>query len=326
MNSVRPQVVISQCIEGDAVRWDGGVIGSEFVARLKPYVDDIRVCPEIEIGLSVPRDPLRIIREADQLRLIQLSTGQDYTEKMQSFVRSFLDALPDVDGFILVHRSPTSALRDARIYPNRNLKVAHIAKGPGFFGRAVLERFPHLALEDVGRLRNSRIKAHFLTKLFTLTRFRHAREGQMKDLIQFHTENKLLLKAYHQKEMRILGRIVANPEQKPLQELVASYQEHLFQALQRPPRCGSNINVLLNTLGYFSEQLTRPEKQFFLDSVEQYRDARLPLSVVVNMLRLWQSKYQNRYLSNQTFFMPYPAELMDIDVFTAYCDGKDYWS
>jgi uncharacterized protein YbgA (DUF1722 family) len=245
---------------------------------------------------------------------------------MQSFIASFLDNLPDVDGFILVHRSPTSALRDARIYPNRKLKVAYIAKGSGFFGQAVLDRFPYLALEDVGRLRNSRIKAHFLTKLFTLARFRHVRTGQMKDLVQFHTENKLLLKAYHQKQLRILGRIVANPTRKPLQDLIAGYQEHLFHALRRPPRCGSNVNVLLNTLGYFSQKLTGLEKQFFLDSVEQYRDARLPLSVVVNMLRLWQSKYQDEYLSKQTFFEPYPVELMDIDIFTAYCDGKDYWS
>lgn len=318
--------MISQCIEGDSVRWDGGGIASDFVALLIPHIDSVRVCPEVEIGLSVPRDPLRIIQEADQLRLIQPATGQDITMKMRSFVAAFLGSLPAVDGFILVHRSPTSALRDARIYPNRKLKVAHIAKGPGFFGRAVLERFPYLALEDVGRLRNPRIKAHFLTKLFALARFRRVRSGQIKDLIQFHSKNKLLLKAYHQNEMRRLGRIVANPERKSFQDLITTYQEHLFYALHRPPRCGSNINVLLNTLGYFSEKLTGTEKQFFLNSVEQYRKARLPLSVVVNMLRLWQSKYQIEYLSQQTFFEPYPAELMDIDVFTAYCDGKDYWS
>ena len=189
MSSIRPRVVISQCIEGDSVRWDGGVIASDFVALLKPHIDSIRVCPEVEIGLSVPRDPLRIIQETDQLRLIQPATGQDFTMKMQSFVSAFLDSLPAVDGFILVHRSPTSALGDARIYPNRKLKVAHIAKGPGFFGRAVLERFPYLAVEDDGRLRNPRIKAHFLTKLFTLARFRRVRSGHMKDLVQFHSNN-----------------------------------------------------------------------------------------------------------------------------------------
>jgi uncharacterized protein YbbK (DUF523 family) len=78
-------------------------------SHFTPHLDIIRICPEVEIGLSVPRNPLRVIREANHLRLIQISTGQDYTEKMQSFITSFLDALPDVDGFILVHRSPTSA-------------------------------------------------------------------------------------------------------------------------------------------------------------------------------------------------------------------------
>lgn len=322
---MRPRVVVSRCIEGESVRWDGGVVASDFVARLRPHVDMIHVCPEVAIGLGVPRDPLRIIREANELHLIQPSTGRDVTTIMRLFITSFLNSLSDVDGFILVQRSPTSALRDARIYPNRNLKVAHIAKGPGFFGQAVLERFPHLAVEDVGRLRNPRIKAHFLTKLFTLARFRLTHSGQMKDLVQFHSENKLLLKAHHQKEMRVLGRIVANPERFPIQEILTTYQEHLFHALQRPPHCGSNVNVLLNTLGYFSKHLTGDEKQFFLEAVEQYRHGNMPLSVVINMLRLWQSKYQIDYLKKQTFFTPYPPELMDIDIFLAYCDGKNYW-
>ena len=128
----------------------------------------IPVCPEVEIGLGVPGHPVRIVLLNGELRLIQPKTNLDLTEKMRSFADSFLDSLEEIDGFILKRRSPTSAIKDAKIYPTTEKKVAPISKGPGFFAAAVLERFPHLAIEDEGRLRNPRIKEQFLTKLFTL--------------------------------------------------------------------------------------------------------------------------------------------------------------
>ena len=93
----------------------------------------------------------------------------------------------------------------------------------------------------------------------------------------------------------------------------------------RPPRCGSNINVMMNSIGYFSDRLSKKEKTFFLDSLERYRTGKLPLSVVTSILKLWIIRFEEDYLMNQTFFEPYPKELTDMDAMTAYCEGKDYW-
>ncbi|NIP36562.1 MAG: DUF1722 domain-containing protein, partial [Thermoplasmata archaeon] len=80
-------------------------------------------------------------------------------------------------------------------------------------------RFGHLAVEDEGRLRNMNIREHWLTKVYTLARFREmARDGSMKDLVRFQAEHKFLLMAYNQKEMREMGRVVANPDKSPLEE------------------------------------------------------------------------------------------------------------
>jgi len=323
---VKPRAVISKCIEFENVRWDGQIISSDFVKKLMLHVEFIPVCPEVEIGLGVPRYPIRIVLLNGELRLIQPATNLDLTEKMRSFVYSFLDSLQEVDGFILKSRSPTSAIRDAKIYPSTEKKVAPISKGPGFFAAIVLESFPHLAIEDEGRLRNPRIKEHFLKKLFTLASFREVKtSNSLRNLVRFHSENKLLFKTYDQKETRNLGGIVANQQKKAFDEMVVDYEQHLSKALRRAPRCGSTINVMMNAMGYFSDKLSKQEKSFFLDSLEKYRAAKLPLSVSTSILKSWIIRFKEDYLLNQTFFEPYPEELADIDAMTIYCDGKDYW-
>ncbi|UCG37612.1 MAG: DUF1722 domain-containing protein [Candidatus Bathyarchaeota archaeon] len=323
---VKPILVLSKCIEFEECRYDGRIISSDLVRKLIPYVQFITVCPEVEIGLGTPRKPLRLVSINGQLRLLQPAANLDHTEKMQSFASSFLDSLPEVDGFLLKGKSPTSALRDARVYSGTNPGAAIVTKGPGLFGGAILEEHPCLAIEDEGRLRNPRIKEHFLTKLFTLASFRTMKEENSHDsLVEFHSKNMILFKAYNQKELRILGGIAAKKQKKSIGRVIEDYQQHLCYVLKRPPRCGSNLNVMMHIMGYFSDKLSKEEKSFFLESLQKYRDGVLPSSVNITMLRLWLRKFREDYLLRQTFFEPYPTELMDIETMTAYCDGKDYW-
>ncbi|MEJ2126268.1 MAG: DUF523 and DUF1722 domain-containing protein [Candidatus Bathyarchaeota archaeon] len=323
---VMPNVVISRCIEMDPCRYNALKISSEFVKKLIPKINVIPVCPEVEIGLGTPRDPLRIIEKNGRLQLIQPKTGLDLTQKMKSFTNSFLNSLSDVDGFILKNRSPSSALFDAKRYSGPKPGAAVLGKGPGFFGQGVLKKFSHLAIEDEGRLRNPAIKANFLTKLYTLADFRKIKkEKTEQEILKFHTKNKLLLKAFNEKEMRILGKIVAKRSEYPIDELIEEYEIHFYRALKNPPTCGSQINVLMNSMGYFSKKLSGDEKKFFLKSLDEYKAGNIPLSVLIGIFKSWLIRFNEDYLLSQSFFEPYPKELADIDLMTSYCDGKDYW-
>jgi uncharacterized protein YbgA (DUF1722 family)/uncharacterized protein YbbK (DUF523 family) len=324
-NFVTPTVVISRCIEVDPCRHNGLKIASDFVKKLIPHINLIPVCPEVEIGLGTPRDTLRIVIKEKEMRLIQPKTGLDFTEKMNDFINSFLESLPEVDGFILKSRSPTSAMKDAKIYSGPKPGDALKGKGPGFFGKAVLERFSHLAIEDEGRLRNPNIKNNFLTKLYTLATFREIKKSRSsKEIVRFHSENKLLLKAFNEKEMRILGRIVAKRDQYNIAKLITDYEQHLLLALRRAPKCGSQINVLMNSMGYFSNRLSGEEKKFFLKSLDDYKAGVIPLSVLIGIFNSWLLRFRDNYLMSQSFFEPFPEDLFDIDLMTSYCDGKDY--
>jgi len=327
MIEVIPKVVVSRCIEFDKVRYDGQLIKNDFVERLKPFVDFIPVCPEVEIGLSIPRESLRIVTNKTGLRLFQPKTGLDLTDKMKKFIDFFFSSIPEVDGFILKNRSPTSAIKDAKIYSSEKRGASIISKGPGLFGKEVLKRFEHLAVEDDGRLRNPRIREHFLTKLYAISRLRNVSSlNSFKNLVDFHTKNKLLLKVYSQKNMRILGRVMANTEKKSLTDLITSYEKYFFEAFKRPPRYVSNINVLMNSMGYFSDRLSKEEKAFFLNSIEAYKKGNMHLGVLQNMMKLWIIRFKEEYLLQQTYFEPYPKELVDIEKYSTHYDQRNYWN
>jgi uncharacterized protein YbgA (DUF1722 family)/uncharacterized protein YbbK (DUF523 family) len=321
----KPNVVVSKCITFAPVRYNAQIIASDFVEKLKPYVNFIPVCPEVEIGLGVPRDPIRIVLVNGERRLIQPATGLDFTEKMEHFAESFLNSLDEVDGFILKRGSPSSGFKNVKIYPGME-KSSPVGKGPGFFGGAVLQKFPHLAIEDELRLLNLRIREHFLTKLFTLASFRIVKKsGKIRELVRFHSENKYLLTAYNQKELRVLGKIAANQEEKSFQDILKDYETHLHFALARTPSVGAYRNVMLKIMGYFSHQLSKDEKSLLLDSVEKYRAGRLPLSADLSILRAWIVRFNQEYLSTQSLLEPYPEQLTEIESSFSEGGGKNYW-
>ena len=321
----KPVVVVSKCITFEPVRWNGQIIASDFVEKLKPYVDFVPVCPEVEIGLGIPRDPIRIVLVNGEKRLLQPATGLDFTDKMKRFSESFLDSLKAVDGFILKSGSPSSGFKNVKMYPSIE-KVASVGRSPGFFGEAVLQKFPDLAIEDERRLLNPRIKEHFLTKLYTLASFRTVRKsGKVKDLVKFQSDNKYLLTAYNQKELRVLGKLAANQEHKAIDELIEAYETHLYNALAKTPSVGANINVMLKIMGYFSHQLSSDEKSFFLASVDKYRAGRLPQSAIFNILKAWIVRFKQEYLSSQTILEPFPEPLVELDTSYSEVDGKNYW-
>ena len=305
----KPVVVVSKCLGFEHCRWNGEIVRDDFVERLSPYVAFRTVCPEMEIGLGVPRDPIHIESSKGVLGLVQPATGRDVTRDMLAFCERYLGSLEDIDGFLLKFRSPSCGTGDVRIYAAGG-KSGAMDKGSGFFGGSVLAAYPDLAVENEGRLKNFRIREHYLTHLFTMARFRAMqKQGAVRDLVDFHARNKLLLMAYNQSELKLMGGIVANRERRNAKELFPPYRDHLARALSKTPRYTSNINVLMHSLGYFSKDISSREKAYFLDALERYRAGSIPLSAASGIVRSWIVRFDQSYLEQQSFFSPYPEEL-----------------
>ncbi|MCK5710468.1 MAG: DUF1722 domain-containing protein [Deltaproteobacteria bacterium] len=308
----KPIVVSSMCFGFDACRYNGAMIPNNFVQRLEPFVKFVPICPEVEIGLGIPRGIIRVVEKNGEKFLLQPATGKELSKQMYKFAESFLNSLDLVDGFILKSRSPSCGIKDAKVFRDAH-NLVPIGKGPGLFAEKVLEKYPGVAIEDEGRLRNDNIRKHFLTKLFTLARFRNVKKkNTARSLADFQSDNNFIFMSYNQREMKALGRIAANENKLSIEDVISEYEQHLHHALSSIPRRSSHINTLMYGIGYFSKKLTSKEKAYFLDLLESYRSAKIPLSAVLSVIESWIIKYDVEYLARQTFFEPYPRELTDI--------------
>ncbi len=309
----RPRLVVSRCLNFHHCRYDGSLIPNGIIASLQDHVEFVPICPEVELGLGVPRPPIRLVQGKGEIRLVQPDTGRDLTQAMEEFSATFLGSLPPVDGFILKNRSPSCAIQDARVHVEAGARGGAPGRRPGLFGAAVLERFPLLPVEDEGRLTNRAIREHFFTAIFALARLRQVEaSGQMAALVDFHSRYKLLLMGLDQIRARELGRIVANHARLSFPAVVARYRTAFQRAFQQPPARPAMTNVLMHAMGYFSRQLSPREKGYFLEMLNEYREGRLPLSTPVGVLRAWVVRFQDPYLAGQALFHPFPAPLLDL--------------
>lgn len=312
MTRSKPKVLISRCLTFEACRYDGGIIQNEYIEKLKGFINFTTICPEVEIGLGVPRDWLSLVMHENQPILYQRATKKDYTYEVDTYAETLFNKHPDVDGFILKGRSPSCGIKNVKLYPSKDNKI-HSGKTAGVFGQNVLDHFTNYPIETEGRLRNFKIRETFLTKLFTVHRFRSVLNSQkMKDLVAFHANHKFLFQSFNENGMRTLGKICANHEHYSPKKVIQLYHQHMFNIFEKERKFTKNINVLEHCFGFISNQLSTSEKEYFFDILEQYREAKLPLSVPLHVVRSWAIKYQNDYLLTQHFFNPYPVALMDI--------------
>lgn len=313
--NIKPKILISKCIEHEACRYDGSMISSDFVKRLKNYVDFVTICPEVESGLPIPRESIRLVQGDDGNRLVTSLSGEDCTQQMRGFIDGFVKKKMDFSfhGALLKSRSPSCGIKTVKVYPSHGRVPCLPKKSMGFFGGYIIEEFPDLPLEDEGRLMNYDIRDHFLTRIFTLARFEKiAKTKSMAQVIAFHSSHKYLLMAYHQTQQRLLGKLVANHNNLSTEDIISAYRELLRKALMKPLRKGKNTNMILHMFGYVSDSLTAEEKAFFLDQLSLYNQNKKPLSVIMMVLYGWVIRFDVEYLKMQTIFKPYPIEILDV--------------
>lgn len=302
---------ISSCLLGNKVRFDGGHQLDPFLtATLGQFVRYVPVCPEVECGLPVPREPLRLVGDPDNPRLLTSRSGQDLTERMQKWAAARLQELEreELDGFVFKRKSPSSGLERVKVYSPAGMPSN---RGVGIFARAFIEHFPNLPVEDDGRLNDPLLRENFIQRLFVHKRWRTLVKNCKKrgGLVDFHTSHKLLLYSHSEKEYREMGRLVARAKDLPIDTLFSRYEQMLMSALKKRSTVKKHSNVLSHIFGYFKDELAAGEKQEVLEILEQYRQGLVPLIVPVTLLNFFVKKYKQEYLVNQYYLDPHPLEL-----------------
>ncbi len=306
------KVGVSSCLLGNNVRYDGGHKRDRYTTdTLSKYFQFVPVCPEVECGLPVPREAMRLVGDPESPRLIAIRSGIDYTGKMQEFCSRKMIELKSEDlcGFIFKKDSPSSGLFRVKIYhPSGNsLRI-----GRGLFASAVMKHFPLLPLEEEGRLHDPILRENFIEKVFSYRRWKNFLQERpdYKKLITFHTRQKLLLLSHSPRHYAALGKLVAEGKGKPQSELLAEYEELFMEALSIFATVKKHRNVLQHIMGYFKTLLTRDEKAELLEVIGDYGNALVPLTVPLTLLNHYVRKYDVSYLKYQAYLAPHPSELM----------------
>ncbi|MDD2900971.1 MAG: DUF523 and DUF1722 domain-containing protein [Syntrophales bacterium] len=303
---------ISACLLGEKVRYDGGHKWDRFLTgTLGRYVDFLPVCPEMECGLGVPREAMRLTGDPATPRLVTVRTHQDLTERMLNWARSRVEELAreNLSGFIFKSRSPSSGLALVKVYNDQGVPSS---RGTGLFAAVFMARFPLLPVEDEGRLHDPQIRENFVARIFTFRRWQEllAIKWTLADIIAFHSRHKLLIMAHSPKHYQAMGRLVAHAKEIPGQELAAQYQAHLLTALKLQATNKKQANVLQHILGYFKKVLTAEEKQELLELINAYRQGELPLLGPLTLINHYVRKYGPPYLQEQYYLHPHPLELL----------------
>jgi uncharacterized protein YbgA (DUF1722 family)/uncharacterized protein YbbK (DUF523 family) len=303
---------ISSCLLGNKVRYDGQHKHDRFLTdTLGRYVEWVPVCPEVECGLPIPREAMRLVGDPDNPRLMTTHSGIDQTERMVRWAATRVDALDGehLCGFVFKSRSPSSGMQGVKVYTPEGMPSN---KGVGLFARTFMERYPLLPVEDEGRLHDSVLRENFIERIFIFRRWQeYLRSGaKIRDLVTFHTEHKLLILAHSAKHYTALGRLVAAAKQYKTRDLNSAYVVLLMEGLRMRATVKKHTNVLQHMVGYFKDNLTHDEKQEIIEVIDTYAKGLVPLIVPVTLVKHYVRKYDEPYLKRQYYLNPHPMELM----------------
>ncbi len=307
----RIRLGVSTCLLGENVRFDGGHKLDRFITEtLGQFVEYVPVCPEVECGLPVPREAMRLVGDPTSPRLVTSRTNVEHTERMVAWASKRVAELEGeaLCGYIFKSNSPSSGMERVRVYDANGVPSK---SGVGIFARVFMEHFPLLPVEDEGRLHDMKLRENFIERVFTLKRWRDMlAEGRTRgNLVAFHTRHKLLLLAHSPKHYREMGRLVAHAKALPPDDLFPRYEALLMEAMELKATPAKHANVLQHLLGYFKEQLSPDEKQEVLAAIENYRNGHVPLIVPVTLINHYVRKYDQPYLKDQWYLHPHPIEL-----------------
>ncbi|MBU4317937.1 MAG: DUF523 and DUF1722 domain-containing protein [Proteobacteria bacterium] len=305
------KIGISRCLQGENVRYDGGHSQDHFLTdTLGLYVSYVPVCPEVECGMSIPREAMRLMGDSQSPRLVTTRTGEDKTGLMQKWISPKLSSLEkeNLCGFIFKKNSPSSGLFKVKVYGDSGIPQK---TGVGLFARAFTERFPLIPVEEDGRLNDPKLREMFIEQIFTMKRWREllAQPRRLGALVDFHTRHKLLIFSHSQNQYRAMGKLIALGKSIPTASLYDLYEKKLMEALKLATTVKKNANVLQHMMGYFKKDLSADEKKEMLEILDQYAKEEVPLIVPITLLNHYVRKYQQAYLSDQVYLNPHPLAL-----------------
>ncbi|MDJ0842035.1 MAG: DUF523 and DUF1722 domain-containing protein [Acidobacteriota bacterium] len=307
----KPNIGVSSCLLGEAVRFNGGHSRARFVTDVLDKVFNwVPFCPEMEAGMGTPREAVRLVGDEESPRVIGSNTGRDWTVEVRSAAEHFLrlPAARTLHGFILKKKSPSCGMERVPLYKEDGNKKG---TSMGVFAAALKKAYPLMPMEEEGRLNDPRLRENFAVRVYAFKAWRDLLSSGVSParLVEFHARQKMLLIAHHPGQARKLGKLVALAGKEPLSPLVEQYGKGFMACLALSPRMKYHVQVLQRFLGFLKNHLSPSDRSELHDCVEQYRGHLVPLSVPLTLLKHHLRKNPHPWANQQTYLAPFPRQL-----------------
>ena len=306
-----PNLLISACIQGQEVRYNGGHKKNHWLAdNLSKHCTMLPLCPEVDMGMGVPRPTIQVqvANGAGHPDLIG-SDGQVHTGKANQQQEQYKAELPwtQLDGMILQAKSPSCGLERVNHYNKQGHVDSH--HGQGIFAHFFCEQAPDVPKLDSGRLHNPELRQQFLIALYAHYRFRIMTKTPAQ-LQSFHRSYKYLLMECNAEALKRMGQIAASATDVNMTDTVANYRQLLISTLQILPSKGKRANGFEHVMGYLKQHISATEKQYLLKLLDNYRNELCGFEIPRAVLRYLINLHQVDYIKQQYYFDPFPEVLL----------------
>lgn len=302
-------VGVSACLLGERVRYDGGhKRDAHIVETLGEHFDWHPFCPEFEIGLGVPRKPIRLVAgEGGAIRCVQLDDPRiEHTRALADCLAARREQVAALCACILKKNSPSCGPSGVPVWRGE----AQAAEGSGIFASALMKAFPWMPVADERELASPTARANFIQRVFVLRRWR----GLMREnpgiaaLTRFHARHKLMIMSHDPASYPKLGRLLAEARGDDLATIAERYLRGLMAALKQPADRGRQTNTLLHVLGHLKGKITPAQRRDLRRTIDDFHQGRLPLAAAVEHLNRHFRQHPDPYIADSWHMNPEPAE------------------
>ncbi|MCY4043931.1 MAG: DUF523 and DUF1722 domain-containing protein [Cellvibrionales bacterium] len=315
----KPVLGLSSCLSGERVRFDGGHKRHSYITdTLGQFFEFHLFCPEVAIGLGIPRPPIRLVSVKSptsndtKIRCVGVKDpDQDVTEELQAIAEKQFHWVKHLNGYIVKKDSPSCGMERVKVFHGQGKTAMPEKTGTGLFTASIMKRFPLLPVEEEGRLGDPVLRENFIERVYMHFRWQTMiNEGiTAHKLLDFHSRHKFNLLSHNQRVYRQLGRFISGVTNATVDTIAHEYIHTFMAAMKKNASRGSHVNVMQHLAGFLKNDLEAIEKDELNRLFSAYLKGDIPRIAPITLLNHFFIKYPNDYVSHSYYLTPYPDEM-----------------
>lgn len=303
------QIGISACLIGEKVRFDASSKSSTFcIKELGQHVTYKSFCPEVAVGLPIPRPTIRQIKENDLIQVSRPDGSGDVTDALKAYGKKIGEMISHLSGYVFCAKSPSCGMERVKIY-NKDGNALK-SDGIGVFAKEIMTANPLLPCEENGRLNDPLIRENFVARIYAYKHWQNLEASGLTKhkLTTFHSNYKYTLMSHDLVAYKALGQLLGRAD-LPLEQVASDYILGLMNALKVIATRKKHANTLTHIQGYFSKDLQSNQRQELCEQIAAYRNGLVPLIAPLTLIKHYLLQFPKKYIADQSYLSPYPDEL-----------------